>query len=604
MLKKIRKNSPSSFQSISTMISKLYGEKHGKGYILWKLINAIFDSCISIAYILVPGLIINELTVEKDFKKTVLLVCVLVFTPFLNYLKNVTIDTYLQKTKMSLIRAFNMQFQEHIAEMEYETLEKPSVRVLKQKAGVTAPAPVYMFERLIPLVSAIISLLMMSTIIFTLHPLIIVLIVFVVIVNSLVTKKINDKNFAIKQEISVYNNFYYTHFFDLSDTSSAKEIRLYDIKKFFIDLFSQDGVKIDKTILKEEIYRKKWQVVHVFTGIVQQAILYSYLIYSVVIKGLAIGSMTIYLSTVSKISSTLTTIFNQYLDIKRYCLDISEYIDFMSIPTYQEKSGNLTPVFNSSSIIEFKNVSFKYPSSDTFALKNLNFKIHGNRKICIVGANGSGKTTFIKLITRLYEPTEGEILLNGINIKEYNVKEYHKIFAPVFQDYYLYNLNIAENITLSHNYIPSTVEEIAKQSGLSSLVDHSPNGLETQIWKNLDASGIEPSGGEGQKIAIARAIFRNSPLYLLDEPTASLDPNAEHEIYCMFNKLIENKAAILITHRLSAVQLADEVAVFDNGMLVEQGTHKELYESNGTYTKMFDKQAEFYRQDVNDGDRS
>ena len=120
----------------------------------------------------------------------------------------------------------------------------------------------------------------------------------------------------------------------------------------------------------------------------------------------------------------------------------------------------------------------------------------------------------------------------------------------------------------------------------------------------MDASGIEPSGGEGQKIAIARAIFRNSPLYLLDEPTASLDPNAEHEIYCMFNKLIENKAAILITHRLSAVQLADEVAVFDNGMLVEQGTHKELYESNGTYTKMFDKQAEFYRQDVNDGDRS
>lgn len=595
-MSKIKKNS-SSINSISLMLSKLYKEKYGKSYMLWKVIGAIFDSLASITYIIVPGLIINELTERKNIYQITLLVAILILTPLASYLKNISIDTYLQKKKMNLVRVFNIRFQDHIADMKYETLEKPDVRVLKQRAGVTAPAPVYMFDRLIPLLIAIINLFVMSTIIFTLHPLIILLIVFVVLINSLVTKRINDKNFENKKEISTYNNFYYTHFYDLSDTSSAKEVRLYDIKNFFIDLFTQYGIKIDKLTLKDEVYRKKLKSIHVSTGIIQQLILYLYLIYRVLTNSLAIGSMTIYLSTVSKISSTLTTIFNQYLDIKRYCLDISEYIDFMKIPTYQEESGMLTPAFNNESIIEFKGVSFKYPGSDRYALKNINLKIYGNQKLCIVGANGSGKSTFIKLITRLYEPSEGEILLNDVNIKKYNIKEYHKIFAPVFQDYYLYNLSLLENITLSKNYNILSVQNILAQSGLSSLVTNSPKREQTQIWKNLESDGIEPSGGEGQKIAIARAIFRNSPVYLLDEPTAALDPMAEYEIYTQFNKMITDKCAVLITHRLSAVQLADKVAVFDNGSVAEYGTHKELYEKGGIYTEMFNKQAQFYRDE-------
>lgn len=598
MLKNSCTNTSNNLHSILKMLSSLYNEKCGKKYIVWKVIDSIVDSIISFSYIIIPGLIINELTSEIDFFKLVLLVCILAFAPLLNYLKNISIGMYLKKVKMKLIRIFNIKFQEHIADMEYETLEKPDVRVLKQRAGVTAPAPIYMFDRLIPLFSAMVSLGMMSSVIFTLHPLIIVLIIFVVFINSVVTKKINDKNFEHNKEVSIYNNLYYTHFYDLADTSSAKEIRLYNLKNFFINLFTKDGVKIDQILLKSEAYKNKMQIVHIFTGLIQQVILYSYLVYIVIKKNLAIGSMTIYLSTVSKISNTLTVVFNQYLDIKNYCMEISEYIEFMRIPTYKEKSGDLFPIFNADSIIEFKNVSFKYPSSERYALKDINLKIYGNKKICIVGSNGSGKTTLIKLITRLYEPTEGEILLNGINVNEYNINEYSKIFAPVFQDYYLYNLSVAENIALSHEYNISEINEIMIRSGLVSMVERSNKGCKTQVWKNIEADGIEPSGGEGQKMAIARAIFRNASLYLLDEPTASLDPNAEYEIYCNFNKLIKNKAAVLITHRLSAVQLADEIVVFDKGKLVEQGTHNDLYGLNGIYAKMFDKQAEFYRQDI------
>ena len=435
----------------------------------------------------------------------------------------------------------------------------------------------------------------MSTIIATLHPLIIVLILLVVIVNSIVTKRINDKNFENKNEISKYNNLYYTHFNDLSDTTSAKEIRIYDLKDYFMNLFTKDGEKIDALCMKDELYRNKMQAFHVLTSLIQQFVLYVYLIYSVIQKGLAIGSMTIYLSTVSKISTALTTVFNQFLEIKRYCLDIAEYMSFMNIPTSQEKSGRRIPKYDADSIIEFKNVSFKYPGCDHYALEKINLKIYANKKICIVGENGSGKTTFIKLITRLYEPSEGVIMLNGIDIREYDIKKYREIFAPVFQDYSLYNLSLIENITFSKEAIMHNADEVIKKSGLQSLVEHTPKGYHTQIWKNIDADGIEPSGGEGQKIAIARALYKNAYLYLLDEPTASLDPNAEYDIYCRFNELIKNKAAILITHRLSAVQLADEVFVFCNGKIVERGTHQELYSSKGIYTEMFDKQAMFYR---------
>lgn len=598
-VKKLNNDKKHNLVTVYTMIKKLCREKGGKCYIIGKILLSIFDSVLSIVYLVIPGLIINELTTTRLYHKLLVLVGILLIAPIVNYVKNISLGTYLQQTKMSLIRRFNICFQDHIAEMEYETLEKPDVRVLKQRASVTAPAPIYMFDRLIPFLTAIITLIMMSTIIATLHPLIIVLILFVVIVNSIVTKKINDKNFENKKEISKYNNLYYTHFNDLSDTASAKEIRIYDLKEYFINLFTKEGETIDSLSMKDELYRKKMQAFHVLSGLLQQVILYAYLIYSVVQKGLAIGTMTIYLSTVSKISTALTTVFNQFLEIKRYCLDITEYMSFMSIPTSQEKSGRYTPVFDASSIIEFKNVSFKYPGCDHYALEKVNIKIYGNKKICIVGENGSGKTTFIKLITRLYEPCDGVITLNGMDIREYDIKEYRKIFAPVFQDYSLYNLSLIENITFSKKATAYDANDVIKKSGLLSLVEHTPKGYHTQIWKNIDPNGIEPSGGEGQKIAIARAIYKSAHLYLLDEPTASLDPNAEYDIYCKFNELINNKAAILITHRLSAVQLADEIYVFCGGRIVESGTHQELYLSKGIYTEMFDKQAQFYRDNPN-----
>jgi len=318
------------------------------------------------------------------------------------------------------------------------------------------------------------------------------------------------------------------------------------------------------------------------------------LIYSVLQKGLAIGNMTIYISAAGQFAGSLQQVMGSYMGFSRSSLDVQEMIDFMDIPLTQHETGDKTPVFDKNSVIEFKNVSFRYPGSENYALKDMSLKINGSEKLCIVGANGSGKTTFIKLLTRLYMPAEGEILLNGLNINEYDYIKYQRLFAPVFQDFTRFVLSLGENIVLTSEYDRERLEEVGAQSGLSPLIGKLPKGYATQVTKQIDDEGFEPSGGEGQRIAIARAVYHGAPIYLLDEPTAALDPLAEHEIYTQFSKMIADKAAVLITHRLSAVKLSDKVAVFEKGRLTEYGTHRQLYDNGGIYTEMYKKQSEFY----------
>jgi len=588
-----RQNLHNTIKTTKYMLGLVW--KGDKTFMFIKGIMALLNAIFPLPFVVIPGLIVNELTSERKIDVLILYVSLIIITPVISQIINITMNKILIKISMKISLKIETDFYYHASIMDYELLENPDIMTMKDRTQTTLNNALRTVDQLSSLISAIISLLAISSIIITLNGLIILLIVIIIYVNSLVTKWLQNKQYLFGKELSKYQRHQWGLTHMLNGIFYAKELRLFKLNSLFINMFIDRKTETNNAIVNNNKNRNKASMFYSMTNLIQQLSIYVYLIYSVIKRGLSVGSMTIYMSAVAQFTSSLSAVINSYIELTGDSLTVQELMEFMNIPLKQFKTGDKTPIFNKDSIIEFKNVSFKYPGSENYALKNMNLIIRGDEKLCIVGANGSGKSTFIKLITRLYWLEEGEILLNGINIYEFDYLKYQRLFAPMFQDFALYSMSLGENILLANEFNQDRFNEVCTKSSLSSMVEKLPKGYETQITKLIDDTGIDPSGGESQRIAIARAVYHDAKIYLLDEPTAALDPITEYEIYTQFNEMIENKTAILITHRLSAVQLADKIAVFENGNIMEYGTHKELYENGGIYTEMFNKQAQFYR---------
>lgn len=590
-----RQNFKDSVKTSIYMLGYVWKEKKGRTYTLCRLLLSIYSVLPRIISIIFPGLIINELTTHRRIEVIIAYLTILLVMPVADRSINRLVKAYLEDMKQFLSAKFLREYNYHTAMMDYETLENPDIQDLSVRASGTCSGAVSVVDRLSSLLSACIELAAIFSILASLNVAIILVVLLVIYINSIITKKLKAKQYENKKKLSRYSRYLNSLLIVLDYVHYAKEVRVFNLKSYFAEMLFEkrlaaNGIKSENT--KAELNA---QVGFSITNIFQQIIVYTYMIYKVLVDGLSIGGMTIYMTSVEKFANTYNSLVKNYLEIAGKALDIQEFKEFMEMPLKQYKSGNRIPKIGSKSKIEFKNVSFKYPGSQTYALKNLNITINLDEKLCVVGANGSGKTTMIKLLTRLYFPTEGEIFLDGVNINEFDYEQYQSIFSPVFQNYALFCLSLADNIALENNYDITRIKNVYKKAGLDNLVDKLPKGIDTLLFKIFDNEGFEPSGGEGQKIAIARAFYHDASLYLLDEPTAALDPNAEYEIYSKFNEMIKDRAAVLITHRLSAVQLANKVAVFDKGNMVEYGTHRDLYKKGGVYTEMFDKQAQFYR---------
>lgn len=311
-----------------------------------------------------------------------------------------------------------------------------------------------------------------------------------------------------------------------------------------------------------------------------------------------IGAVTQYVSAVTKLSGSFSNILRTFGEIKNNAPFLQLELDFLELPD-KLKSGeeHVEQLADDDYEVEFKNVSFKYPGTDIYALKNVNIKFGQGRKLAVVGRNGSGKTTFIKLLCRLYDPTEGTILLNGKDIREYDIKEYERVFSVVFQDFALFAMPLGENVATSAEYDRKKVEDCLKNAGFSERLARWKDGLNTVLYKELTEKGVEISGGEAQKIALARALYKGAPIVVLDEPTAALDPIAESEIYANFNSIVEKKTAIYISHRLSSCRFCDDIAVFDSGEMVQYGSHAELLsDKDGLYSQLWNAQAQYYNK--------
>lgn len=419
-----------------------------------------------------------------------------------------------------------------------------------------------------------------------------------------VTGYLNQINNRIEQEeyreLSKANRIFSYLGWQLVDFRYGKDIRLYNAKNMFLENFGYYSKQMTdrwKSTASRQLIPSLLMDV---TDVIRDFGSYFYIGALAVLKKITIGTATQLFEASASLYGNMRSLVGNIQEIFKRTNYAYEYVKFMDFPEALYKGHE--HVKKGPHVFEFKDVEFAYPGSDVKVLKGVNLKIEEGEHLSIVGLNGAGKTTFVKLLCRLYDPTSGTILMDGKDIREYEYNEYMQEFAPVFQDFKLFAFTIEDNILLmdannkeiSDEDKQKTMAEVLEKVGLSEKVASLENGVKTYIFKHYDKDGIEPSGGEQQKLAIGRALYKDSPVVILDEPTAALDPIAEYEIYKKFEELVGGKTAVYISHRLSSCQFCDKIAVFSEGVISEYGTHAALLQKGGLYAQMFEAQAEAY----------
>ncbi len=415
-----------------------------------------------------------------------------------------------------------------------------------------------------------------------------------------------QKMYSIFNDLIPFNRIYGYYLINYVMTYHAgKDIRIYNQK----GLIKEESMSLYKDLTGTLDKLSKNQLK--YSGVITvYAVIINSLVYLFVgLKALAglfgVGSVVRYVGSINEFTNGFISIVSQFSMLRANNEALEVYFSYMSIQSFMNQ-GTLSIDRQSickngfkdqDIVLEFRNVNFKYPSTDSYTLHNISIKIKNGERIAIVGENGSGKTTFIKLLCRLYDPNDGQILLNGTDIRKYDYNDYTSIFSVVFQDFSLFSFSLGQNVASAVEYNKAKVEACLKQVGFGDRLEKMKSGIETCLYKDLDEEGVEISGGEAQKIALARALYKDAPFIILDEPTAALDPIAEYEIYTKFNEFVRDKTAIFISHRLSSCCFCDNIVVFDKGRIVQRGSHDDLLaDVNGKYYELWHAQSQYYAE--------
>lgn len=383
----------------------------------------------------------------------------------------------------------------------------------------------------------------------------------------------------------------------------AKDIRIYGMFDWLSDMLTSFQKERFGWTKKVSVRTLGGTCINALLMLIQNGAAYAVLIVMVFNNEIGAGDFVFYFGAITGFSAWLNGIGNTVNDITHKSIKIGYYREYFEIEEkYNHGEGCPVPTERELPVdIELKNVSFKYASADSekCALKNVNLKIGKGEKLAIVGANGAGKTTLVKLMCGFYYPSEGEIKLNGHAIADYNIEDYYSLFSAVFQDIYLLPVTIAEFVSSSEKEIDrERVMDVIRQAGLADKINSLPNGIDSRLMKGVFDDSIEMSGGEKQKLMLARALYKDAPVIVLDEPTAALDPIAENELYLKYNELTANKTSVYISHRLASTRFCDRIVYLENGEIMECGSHDELMKLGGKYAHMFELQSHYYKEDV------
>lgn len=554
--------------------------------------------------------IVNEIAGNRNLH---ILISQIIFTILSNLIIGL-VQSILKHFLSNQATAFRIKepalFNDKFMALKYADLENPDILQIRRKIQSSSAINKFgiynfldTFDSLtIQIVNIILSILLSYELFLTVfsdatHPIMIILLIILILliiisiyINYKNSNKLGKKSNELTESMLMINRINN----ETNAYNKGKDIRLY---KLDIPIMQEEQYRLQ---LNQSIY-KSFSYFEFLFGLPNKIIphIINGLIYTIVcvnfLWGLfGIGSVIKYVTVFNRMINALQYTFDVIAKIKINKSFLEDYFNFFDLPEAENRESTYIPD-NKRYYFEFVNVTFKYPNAGTYALENINIKFSYNKKMVFVGRNGSGKTTFVKLLTRMYTPTSGKILLNGRDIQTYDYKEYLKIFAVVFQDFSLFPFTLGQNIAANINYDDPKVREQLEKVDFGKRLSKMSNQLNTYLYKDFDEKGIEISGGEAQKIALARAFYKDAPLLILDEPTAALDPMAEFKILSFINNVTENKAVIFITHRLSICPIADEIIVFQDGKIAQRGTHKELLKDiPNKYFQMWKAQSKYY----------
>ena len=569
--------------------------KHKPSQLAVTLLYSLTKAGLPFVGVLLPKLVLDELSGARDPSRLLLYAVAAAGVSALCYLLSEWLRLRVERGGILLDSILDKLLGEKTCSMDYQYLEDPETLTILQRArqGRMTRGGMYavMVWHLPNTLTNLFTCLGMLWVVAQLDWWVLALLLLCVAANLLLLRKNSDAANAFMMHMGDFNRMFAYLYFLAFDFTNGKDIRLFHTAPMIQARMRAYNGKVVEVEKESYLVMCRCGVLQALLAQAQLGVVYISLLVQVFQTGLSIGDFVMFAAAASSFATTLTATFSEATQSLMTARLIAPYRQFLRLQDRMPKQEGR--VDEEAQALVFENVSFRYPRAQAPTLRNLNLTLKKGQRLAVVGENGAGKTTMIKLLLRLYDPDEGRILLGGRDIRQLSPQEYADQFSVVFQDFKLFAFSVRENICLGREE-QERLDRVLAQTGLDELLAGYEKGADTSVYKQFDEKGVEFSGGERQKIAIARALYKDAPIVVMDEPTSALDPIAEEEIYNQLNALIHGRTALFISHRLSSCKFCDEVAVFQEGRVVQQGSHEELMKEEGLYRRMFTAQSQYY----------